>query len=589
MSSTVILCLFLVLIPYLYVRLNDAKLMQLPREVASAFSPKRISARDALEAAAISEKTTLDAKWFLPPRTGRRYIVVGGVCSFVARERVGSTNLRLALAAFAPLSRNSSQAGFLGGWIVRHLLERGEHPKQIRVLDIRAPTRPDLTTGLAKDIDFRLVDISDREQVQAAFNAPWPLGAPDFDAPDHGQDRGPVDNDLNSCRDEDSTAPELSADITVFHTAANIRFYERDPRLLHLSEKVNVEGTQNVLDAARAAGVRILIYTSSGSVSVRRTRLWLWPWEKRPVFWVQTIDDDDGRLPRRHEEMFSNYAASKIKAEGLVRAADRTPLAASAAKKGSKGQGQGLLRTGCLRPGNGIYGTGGDILCGAYLARQVNPSWAQDTLQNFIYVENASLAHFCYERRLIERARESTNNPDIGGQAFAIVDAGPPVTYGDVYTVLTTLTDGRTVFPRLSVTTMLMLAHVLERLYLLRSFATSSSNPVIRRLGQLVPGPTEDLVNLQPSLFFLTMVHLIWDDSRARLPPDKGGLGYTPQWTTLAALCKLVAEHKKANDRFEARSTGGGGISLGSMLALASRGVEKEIERFATDAALFGK
>jgi len=37
---------------------------------------------------------------------------------------------------------------------------------------------------------------------------------------------------------------------------------------------------------------------------------------------------------------------------------------------------------------------------------------------------------------------------------------------------------------------------------------------------------------------------------------------------------------------FEARSLGGG-IRLGFMLASASRGVEKEIERFATDAALF--
>src|SRR5260221_351383 len=77
MSHTVpLLCLFFVLILYLYVRLNDAKLMQLPHEVASAFSPKRLSARDALEAAAISERTTLDAKSFLPPKTGRRYIFV---------------------------------------------------------------------------------------------------------------------------------------------------------------------------------------------------------------------------------------------------------------------------------------------------------------------------------------------------------------------------------------------------------------------------------------------------------------------------------------------------------------------------------
>ena len=74
-----LICLSLVLLLYLYIRSNDAKLMRLPHEVALAFSPKRISARDALEAASISEKTTLDSKVFLPPMTGRRYIVVGGV------------------------------------------------------------------------------------------------------------------------------------------------------------------------------------------------------------------------------------------------------------------------------------------------------------------------------------------------------------------------------------------------------------------------------------------------------------------------------------------------------------------------------
>jgi nucleoside-diphosphate-sugar epimerase len=428
------------------------------------------------------------------------------------------------------------------------LLERGEDPKQIRVLDIRAPTRPDLKTGLAKDVDFRLVDISDREQVQAAFNAPWPSSS---SLTPEGR-RSPVET-------ETETEPET----TVFHTAANIRYYERDARLLPLSEKVNVEGTQNVLDAARAAGVSVLVYTSSGSVSVRRVRLWLWPWEKQPPFSVQIIDDDDSRLPRRHEDMFSNYAASKLKAEKLVRAADRTPLPSAGKEGEGKGKGhQPELRTGCLRPGNGIYGTGGDILCGAYLARGVNPSWAQDILQNFIYVENASLAHFCYEQRLIEKARGSSPNPDVGGQAFGIVDAGPPLTYGDVYTVLTTLTDGQTVFPRLSATAMLLLSHIFEGLHLLRVLPALSSSTFLRRLSQFVPALSADLINLQPSLFSLTVVHLIWDDSRARKSPEKGGLGYEPQWTTLTALCKLVEEHKKVNGRFEARSKGGG-ISSG--------------------------
>ena len=107
-----LVCLFLVLL-YLYIRSNDAKLMQLPHEVASAFSPKRISARDALEAAAISEKTTLDSKAFLPPRTGRRYIVVGGVCSIGHAEL-----LRDHLLTWTP-SSHSLSSGWLSRWLDR--------------------------------------------------------------------------------------------------------------------------------------------------------------------------------------------------------------------------------------------------------------------------------------------------------------------------------------------------------------------------------------------------------------------------------------------------------------------------------------
>jgi nucleoside-diphosphate-sugar epimerase len=421
---------------------------------------------------------------------------------------------------------------------------------------VRAPTRPDLTNGPAKEVDFLTVDISDKEQVHAAFVAPWPQ----LNLQPRPQTTTTTTTTTTSGlrTEDDQDAEEVqSREITVFHTAANIRFYERDPRLQHLSDRVNVDGTQNVLDAARAIGVTVFIYTSSGSVSIRRTRHWLWPWESEPKFFVQTINDDDSRLPRRHKEMFSNYAASKIKAEKLVRAADRTLTGKS--QRG--GRQQEFLRTGCLRPGNGIYGPGGDVLCGAYLARKVNPSWIGDILQNFTYVENASLAHFCYEQRLIDKAQGSPH-PDLGGQAFSIVDAGPPLTYGDVYTVLTTLTDGRTVFPRLSATTMLMLSHMVEWLHLLQSFAALSSNLFIHLLGKLVPAPGGDLINLQPSLFSLITVHLIWDDSRARRSPENGGLGYEPQWTTLSALCKLAEEHDKSGGCFESRSMNGG-VSLG--------------------------
>ncbi|KAI0064910.1 NAD-P-binding protein [Artomyces pyxidatus] len=501
MSSAGFLLTFLAF--YLYVRLNDAKLMRLPPEVEATFSPHRVTPQDAREAAERLEKEPITIGEHLPPRTGRRYIVVGG-------------------------------AGFLGGWIVCHLLERGEDPKNIRVLDIRAPTRPDLTTGRAQSVDFLQVDISDKAAVDAAFQAPWPGG-------------------------------NTSSGITVFHTVAVFRFYENHPALLPLSDKVNVQGTQHIIDASRAAGVSVLVFTSSGSICVRRTRLWLWPWEKQPEFFVQVITDDDNIIPKRHEHFFSNYAASKIKGERLVRAADNTP------------SGAGILRTGCLRPGNGIFGPGGDILCGSYLVRQTNPTWVSNTLQNFAYVENVSLAHLCYEQRLLETLAGSPD-PDLGGQAFGITDAGPPVTYGDVYCVLNTLTDGRTVFHTLSATAMLLLAHIFALLHLARTRLRLAGSP----LAALVPALNADLVNLQPPIFALTQVHLVWDDARARVPPEQGGLGYAPPWTTVAGLCKLVEEHERAGGKAEARSLGGG-ISLGFAANRAGKGVERVIEGLALD------
>lgn len=203
------------------------------------------------------------------------------------------------------------------------LLERGEDPKRIRVIDIRPPARYDLKTR-GKDVHFMQADVSDAAAVDAAFNAPWPL--------------------------DECPAPP----ITVFHTAANIRFYENSVYLLPNSSKVNVTGTQNVINAARAIGVTALVYTSSGSVSVRSTRFLLWPWETEPPSFVQAINEDDAIVPRRHHEFFSNYAVTKMDAERRVRAADKTPSL------------EGVLRTGCIRPGNGVFGPGGDMLCGKY-------------------------------------------------------------------------------------------------------------------------------------------------------------------------------------------------------------------------------
>lgn len=141
---------------------------------------------------------------------------------------------------------------------------------------------------------FVKTDVTDPASIRAALATPWPSHS------------------------------STEADITLFHTAANIRASERDKRLLDLSTKVNVEGTRNMLDAAKEAGnISIFIYTSSSSVGVQNTRFLLWPWERQPKHMVQYMSDSDPiNSPRPHAEYTGNYSYSKHLADQLVRDAD---------------------------------------------------------------------------------------------------------------------------------------------------------------------------------------------------------------------------------------------------------------------------
>jgi nucleoside-diphosphate-sugar epimerase len=391
---------------------------------------------------------------------------------------------------------------------------------------MRPPTHEEL-----KMVQFIQTDVTDAAAVDANFRASWP----------------------------DTDGSGLSApEITVFHLAANIRFYERHASLLNASERVNVEGTKNVVNAARSVGASILIYTSSGSVAVRNSTFFLWPWESEPRHFVQVINDDDNAIPKRHEDFFSNYAVTKFQADKIVRAADNTQ------------SGKGVLRTGCIRPGNGIFGPRGDMLCGYYLIRGTTPTWISSVVQSFCYVENCALAHLCYEQRLVELLAGGTN-PDIGGQAFVISDPGPVPTYGDVYTTMETLTNGECHFNNLPPTLMLLLAHMIEMYYRGRFWLISAG---YKSIAEKFPAVNGDLVNLQPSLFSLTMVHLIFDDSRARLSPEKGGLGYKGPWTTLQGLHKTIKEHQKMVAQ-SGRKSDMAGISLGLGMGKAQVAVAK--------------
>ena len=84
----------------------------------------------------------------------------------------------------------------------------------------------------------------------------------------------------------------------VYHMAGFARVWAKDPLMY---ERINVEGTQNVLDAAREVGIRKTVFTSTAGV--------LGPSEERPV-----AEDDP-----RSIGFFNEYEETKSRAEARIR------------------------------------------------------------------------------------------------------------------------------------------------------------------------------------------------------------------------------------------------------------------------------
>jgi farnesol dehydrogenase len=84
----------------------------------------------------------------------------------------------------------------------------------------------------------------------------------------------------------------------VYHLAAFARVWAKDPSVFY---KLNVDGTRNVLNAARANNISRIVFTSTGGV--------LGPSKDKPV------TEDDARIG----DVFNEYEDSKTKAEALCK------------------------------------------------------------------------------------------------------------------------------------------------------------------------------------------------------------------------------------------------------------------------------
>ncbi|KAJ5294797.1 hypothetical protein N7508_009618, partial [Penicillium antarcticum] len=388
--------------------------------------------------------------------------------------------------------------GLVGAWIANHLLARGEDPKAMRVLDIVPPAQELLAQG----VGYTKVDITDSLAVETAFEEPWPAAA--------------------------SNLP-----LTIYHTAAVIRPSDRLQSMLSLCSKVNIDGTRNVLSAAKKAGASCFIWTSSGSIGIHRPNFWIKPWATEPKRVVQVLHDE-GKLPQTHGEFFGNYAASKAEAERIVRRADDP---------------EQNFCTGCIRPVNGIYGTGGEnstAITDIYLRNGGSPTWATPVLQSFIHAENVSLAHLLYEQRLIEQSNLTNKNPKTSGQAYVVTDPNPAIAFGDLYKLLTTLSKTPVSFPELQPAPFLLLSYIVEAYAFLR----------YNYLHWLLPAIPKDLEQIQPALFGILNIHVFGDDRRARLSPEDGGLGYQPVISTLDGMCRRLVDWNTLAEREGVRVKG---------------------------------
>ncbi|KAF2964915.1 hypothetical protein GQX73_g8667 [Xylaria multiplex] len=386
----------------------------------------------------------------LPPKTNRRYVVTGG-------------------------------SGGVGGQIVLHLLLRGESPESIRIVDFRKVERSDMTSGAAANVDFAQADITSPTATKAAFDKSWP-----------------------------SKVAKLP--LTVFHTAALIVPGERTMGTFERIKRVNVDGTQNVINAAKAAGATIFVATSSASVAHRPASYWGNPFRRWPKNYFQFIDESDFDKPLpSHDKFFANYAHTKAISERIVCQANSPKF-----------------RTGAIRPSNAIYGSSnGDQVVGVVLRSQGAQSWMSNIVQNFVHGGHISLGHLQFEAALLRKEM-----PKCAGRPFIITDDGPPPTYGDMYHLCRVTAETPVKLTFLPPMPLLIMAHIVELV------AIASRTPVLK---WIFPEPKGTLAILQPGVFHAGL-NYVATDKAAQQSVEQGGLGFRHAHTTIEGMCQQILE-----------------------------------------------
>ncbi|XP_074137463.1 3 beta-hydroxysteroid dehydrogenase type 7 [Sminthopsis crassicaudata] len=252
--------------------------------------------------------------------------------------------------------------GFLGEHMIRTLLEMEPRLRELRVFDLHLGP---------------WLEALNPESVQVT----------------------PIQGDVT--RAEDVAAAVAGADV-VIHMAGLVDVWgQNEPKVIH---RVNVQGTQNVIEACVQTGTRFLVYTSSMEA--------LGPNSKKQPFYR---GNEDTPYEVVHTEP---YPRSKAQAERLVLEAN-----------GRKVRGGLPLVTCALRP-TGIYGEGHQLMLNFYQKAQSTGGWLLRAISpsvehGRVYAGNVAWMHLLAARELGSRA--ST----MGGQVYFCYDDSPYKSYED--------------------------------------------------------------------------------------------------------------------------------------------------------------
>ena len=183
--------------------------------------------------------------------------------------------------------------------------------------------------------------------------------------------------------DREATARSCEGVEVVFHTAAMAGGWGPPSEF----ERVNVGGTQSVIDGCLAAGVQGLVYTSSPSV----------------VSDGKDLEGVNEAVPYARR-FYAHYPRTKALADQLVCKANTAALC-----------------TVVLRP-HLIWGPGDNHLLprleSRWRAGRLRRSGARDPKVDTIYIDNCVDAHLCAARKLLEKA-------PVGGKAYFVSDGDP--------------------------------------------------------------------------------------------------------------------------------------------------------------------